>query len=457
MIPVYDPILDRYANEISEDERAMALNSFRSHPGVPMMPDPTNVTRPIRTDRRGLPHAATEMTVQPRPQRQAPPATPAEPVEVRDIRDLRAASVNDLNRAYWSRGLPALPAPVKPRRPDAKPVEEMTWQEINDTLNDELPSSSRLCFEETGKGVLSLDRTSTKVDGDESGTLADVVADGHWLIDAYPEAFDDDADPELAQHVYDLWLEGEALQVRYGNAITHETHIAPEIRARIEWERFMAQCSDSTREGMRRNPDGTYAFYSLVGRRLSRDEFIERLNGYRADFMARNGLDRFPTAAQIDQRNAMRANPTVQAQLRKLARINEAVSKALLDFDSARAKAEDVDAETNRQVIDPPYIPELATFVYRIRRDDLANRPEYGTQAYQQWLDVTRSKGMAEQTEWVEAHADAPALMLKGRSNNVSDDPDTALWHQLRFVREGIDFVRRSTCATVALGTHPTK
>ena len=370
---------------------------------------------------------------------------------VADIRELRSTPLRQLEQEYWSRGIPALPVEVKPRRPGAKPVEEMTAQEIWDTRNDELPSSSRLCYEETGMGVLSLDKTKDLGDG-ESGTLAEIVADDHWLRDAYPEAFDEDADPALAAHVYDLWLGNEAMTKRYGNAVTPHTHISPEIRSRIEWERFMAQCSDASREGIRRNADGTYGFFSLVGRRLTGPEFQERKAAFAKQFVTDNGLDRFPSAAQIDERNRMRRHPTVQAQIRQLGRIGDAVNKALLALENERTRAMDTDAEAMRQEVETPYIPELATFIFRVRTRLAATRPEYDSPGYRAWLDSTRDIATKEHGEWVEANAsDDPTLALRGRH---SVGPD-ALWHTEAWLQSGIDWVRKSTAANVAIGHHP--
>ena len=375
-------------------------------------------------------------------------------MSVADIRELRSTPLRQLEQDYWSRGIPALPAPVKPARPKAKPVEEMTWQEIDATVNDEIPSSSRLCYEETGVGMLSLDRTKDLGDG-ESGTLAEIVADDHWLRDAYPEAFDDDADPALAAHVYDLWLGNEAMTKRYGNAVTHHTHIAPEIRARIEWERFMAQCGDATREGIRRNANGTYGFYSLVGRRLDPDEFQARKAAYAEALCERTGLPAFPSAAEIDRKRAMMRSPTVQAQLRSLGRMGDVVSKALLALDNERSRALDDTAETSDQVVDTPPVPELATFIFRVRNRLAAERPAYDSPDYRRWLDRTRLIATKEHAEWVEANAsDDPTVLIRHRSPRRGD---SELWHVENWLQSGIDWVRKSTAGNVAIGTHPAR
>ena len=332
---------------------------------------------------------------------------PTNPHRFEGIVPLREAMASPTLRkhvdlALHSRGIPALETPVRPLRP-VVPVEEMTWQQLRDTQADELPSVSTEAYNEMGAGVLSLDAEAS-FDDDDGGTLADIVPADHWVRKEFAELFEKAAEGDAeaiaeAKEVYDLWLDDEGFAVRYGTPLTVTS---PDIRQRIEWERYVAQCSGiSTHEGFKIT-DKSVTFFSWPA--TGRKAFLERKSAFIRRFMERHGLTTIPTIQQFKERQAkIRAASKDPAVIESRKRLIE----SLLDAEEARLNFTDDDFGTSEIAIDEPYIPSLAVITYSMMQPALDRRRE--SKEWDTWPQEKAEIRRAAVHYWESLQAEAEA------------------------------------------------
>lgn len=224
---------------------------------------------------------------------------PAE--SIRELRDWVRDDIHGVEILYWSRGIPALAAPMRPRR-EARldHPEEMTWQQIRDTVDQELPSISSEAFDELGTKVLSLNASSKFDDEPDEGTIAERIPAEQRERLALLAADGTPVQPEqlTPEQLQDL---RSRLGARYGVAVDVPT---PQIRQRIEWERFVARCDDITKQGFRLVRDDIQFYTSPI----DRPNYVARKKAHIAAFLKQLGRTTFPTPKEFAQRrNVLRA------------------------------------------------------------------------------------------------------------------------------------------------------
>lgn len=120
---------------------------------------------------------------------------------------------------------------------------------------------------------------------------------------------------------------------------------------------------------MRLAEDGSHTtFYALAGRRLSRDEFLAAKQRWVADFLARTGLDKVPSAAEFAAKRAQYAQLRNVNAFDDIAAANAATYEAEHDL-LVHEEPLDEDFAHSYEAVDDPYIPSLALFQYQVDRE----------------------------------------------------------------------------------------
>jgi hypothetical protein len=291
---------------------------------------------------------------------------------VTNLRDLRLTPVETLERDFWSHGRPALPG--APRPPRVEEVDPATVDSIaalmgmtaeqyahatpaqlaRATERAEPPSIARAAWL-AGARVDSLDLAFETEDGTEQ--LAENVPTTNPAYDRLVTLIAPaDMTPEQ-RAAYDEFCAERASESGAGVPYTIED---PAVRGRIEWERWFRACSDVQTEGLRPTADGQHmTFFSLVGRRLDRNEFLERKQRWVAAFLARTGLDKVPSAAEFATKRSTYQMLRNTASFEPLAEIGRFLADALAPGE------EPIDdlAANSFEFRDEPYVPAFATLL----------------------------------------------------------------------------------------------
>lgn len=381
---------------------------------------------------------------------------------ITNLRDMRATPLDVLEREYWSKGIPALPGEPLPPRDEDRDPSTMTLDQLIATQRAEMPSIARSAWL-AGARVDSLDLPPTE-DGTDS--LAENIPTSHPAYDSLVTLVDvADMTPEQRK-AYDAFCADFAYK---GGSIPY-TIEDPAVRSRITWERHWRQSGDVTREGFR-FPDpsspsiadgvdsfyGRMQFYSLIGRRLAREEFLARKQAFVTAFLARTGLDAVPDAATFAKKRetfAMLRNVDAFAEAREA---GEALTTAEVEILATEEPA-DEDFAHSYEAIDPPYIPSLALLIYqvdqRIERAHPVTADHTPAQLRQRRrqvvLEATLAHRKLEEAAEAEIEENGPATLIHIRSARDAarrqfGSPD-ALWHGT-LIEEEVD------PSAVSLGT----
>lgn len=211
-----------------------------------------------------------------------------------------------INAAFWSKGQPALTGPIRPLRP-VVPVAQMSLQDLCDTQDIELPSISREMYDELGVEAYALDGFAVP---DAPGTIAETLGNDAVqniavrTIKAYG-----DMTPE-EREAYHQWVDQRSndLARRYGTPLDLPIQ---EVRQRIEWEQYAAQCSPIKEHYGLKITDQSVTFFSW--NRPPGLSFEDHRAAYLDGFLAKTGLDQFPKPADFirwrNLRRQAKANP----------------------------------------------------------------------------------------------------------------------------------------------------
>lgn len=262
----------------------MSASSFRLHPGTRLTAS-APLTVPADWSPNDwapvIPIVATGPSCfvanRPRPSRPAvrhhlPDAEALPKAEtIAELRRWHADNAHWLRLSRWSRGIPALITPVRPRRKRLAP-EAMNLQALIDSQHTELPSIAQEIYSETRYEVLSADLPPSGQETDD-----DVATIGSQIPD--------DVRTALYQGVADDYTDPDDEPVPLAVNLD-----------RVEWESYVTQCSEVRTEGFYfvAKPSGGYRVDYRVwpvpkgmSRQTAQDRYTER-------WMAERNLSAMP-------------------------------------------------------------------------------------------------------------------------------------------------------------------
>lgn len=392
-------------------------------------------------DSRAFPHCLVANKPR-RSRREATVRIPEQPAAAEGIVELREWAQKNwrwLNLSRWSRGLPALAAPMRPRRAP-KPVSEMTWQEIDATASTELPSISAELFDELGVEAWALDGLST--DDPEEGTIAERIGG-----DAFANIAVRTVRPlaELTTEeraAYDAWVSARlnTHDRRYARSFgVAYDYPSAQVTDRIEWEQYVAQCSGITaNEGFRiimderpkDAPAETWANYTphavdvqyFCWPKTRGEAFSARKRAKIADFLARIGRDTMPTPDEFVQRRNMLRTLLRQPRWADAAK---ALDDQFAELDRDRQSLIASDGATSYDAVEADYVPAYATLVEAAWQ---ARKPEgwIGRDAYSRLRKESREVAFAR---WLEMTEAAERVLVHHCRNTRTHGSQDEMWH----------------------------
>lgn len=271
------------------------------------------------------------------------------------IHELRATAFRDLNRNFWSKGLPALAGPIRPRvdrvidhkgrpvdldkvkvplrAPNAKSLSPAEWAELKTLIATAKvePSISADAEYLTGTGVLSLDRPLGGEDDEETGTLLDVIPDDlkprTSVITIKPYA-------EMTPEELAACLDFEANRTSQHIGLTPYTQLDQTIADRIEWEQKVAQDGTVQSARFRLTRNGLELF--LYPKPATKEEHQRRNAEAVATWLEANRLSEVPSAkafaALVRQHKAWPQTATAS----RLASMARSIREAIEELDDSR-------------------------------------------------------------------------------------------------------------------------
>lgn len=345
------------------------------------------------------------------PKRLTIPAEPTPASGIAELREWLAKNEHWLELSRWSRGIPALETPVRPRRVDT-PVEAMTVQQLADTQDSELPSVSRTAYDELGVEVLSLEWT----DDPEQGTLADAVGEDarQYLALEFIDGREATLDEAVQAEIEDV---RQSMARRYG---TPYDFPHPDVRDRIDWERYTAKCSGVTRHEGFRVGENAVTFFSFP--RLSGKEFAQRRDAYVADFLARIGRAVMPTPSEFRKKRSVLRALAQQYRWREEADHEDQLFDQL---ERERSWLIARDGGTSWDEVESDYVPAYATLVEAAWRS-IKPKAWVDRQQYAALRARARAEGL---TAWQAARKAASQQTVHHCRNSRSHGSTDEMWH----------------------------
>ena len=202
---------------------------------------------------------------------------------------------------YWSEGKTMLnyPDTEKPTPAILKDPADMTLQELMDTQNKEIPTTSYLSWQITGEGVLNADMPS-----EDGLTIAERLPDDHALKTTFMTTKPVSQMTQAEKDAYEQFCAEASTHV----GVTPYVRLDPQQRDRIEWERRTVMNGPTIHTYFAPAPDGSLRV-DVQGIRLTAAEYKERAKNFLRAVIQR--LNKVPTVDDLKE-----ARDRLDAQIR---------------------------------------------------------------------------------------------------------------------------------------------
>lgn len=214
---------------------------------------------------------------------------------------------------FWSEGKTLLTykdSDDKPLPAILKDPQDMTWQEIWDTQNQELPTTSYLAWKITGTGVLNADMPMAG-----GLTIAERLPDDYELKTTFMTTKPVSQMTQEEKDAYEQFCAEASSHV----GVTPYVRLDPQTQGRIEWERMITKDGPMVSTHLAPAPDGSLRV-DVTGIRLTKDQYKERAKDFLRAIIQR--LGKVPTAEDLAE-----ARDRVRAQIRTMEENNVGFAK----------------------------------------------------------------------------------------------------------------------------------